>query len=216
MANVQDSVHRQGHKAQCTARETHSQLALRTRKREDNHDSKEDKITKSISLINAAMDVERMCDSIEAMTALEVSEEVKREFKLACDDLKEATDNRIEYKCYIESQIEQAKAIAQRWNTRAKKMEKVLEALKQDTLSTLLNSPGLIFAGELGRLSAQRNSIPHITMPINIDYDDERLEQYRVDKIVPTINKDRIRADLSSGKEIEGFSLNYGHHVRGW
>ena len=135
-------------------------------------------------------------------------------FFKAKDEFHEAIDSHIQAIDYAQSQIELAKKKAALYNARAKTFEKLMTMFQRAAVLAIERHPDLEFKGTLGKLKAVKNAQPIINMPADIDVKDPRLAPYHQIKEIDIIDRDTLKADLKAGKEIDGFSLSWGKHLR--
>lgn len=161
-----------------------------------------------ITMTDAAGALERLCDEMENIS--DITEQVQALFAEKSLKLSEAVDRRIRYIEYLKSQIAHADMVAMNWDIRKKKMELVLDKLKEDTIQVVKSST-VPMIGEIGRLKVVKNSVPTVV----VDENDEDLKLfYTREKLTRILDKTAIRQDLLSGIQIRGAKLEYGEHLR--
>lgn len=161
-----------------------------------------------ISMKDAALELELLCDEIENIEDLTPS--IQQLFQDKELILSETVDKRIRFMEYAKAQTAQAKLISDKWKQRERALDKLLQKLKEDTL-VMVKSSTVPLAGTLGKLRAVRNSIP--TLIVNEDHPMIK-EFYSRIKTEVTIDKVKLKLDLEEGALVEGAILQYGEHLR--
>lgn len=161
-----------------------------------------------LSFADAAAELEILCEHIESLDELDTA--IHAAFSRSQDSLKDSIDRRIKFLKYAESQVAIAKGMRDEWSKRAFRFETTIERIKADTLGVMKANPDLPYKGTIGGFKRYKNSVPSLEMDENWAED----PSYFVTKTISSLDKERLRADLKTGKEIPGVSLRYGEHVR--
>lgn len=158
-----------------------------------------------ISLQEAAVNLERLCDEIECVD--DITDQLQVLFGDAKLDLKDSVDRRIALINYANSQVEAAKEMCNGWANRRKKFETIIEHVKASTLNTMKAFPNLSYTGNLGSFQI-RKSPPSLVVHDRDKIDNEFfIVELRIDH-------QKLKSALKDGREIQGVSLEQSDHVR--
>lgn len=177
-----------------------------------------------ITFREAAEDMERLCDQIDDLEGDQIGVLVQELLKRSQENLADSVDRRISFIRYCESQEAKAREMRNVWETRLRKFEKLQEKIRLDTLATMKANPGISFSGTDEKFRVQKNSQPKLIHPLSvhkeqfevveIDSFTTLMHEYVLEKTVYILDKEALKKDLKSGKNITGSSLEIGEHIR--
>lgn len=174
----------------------------------DGKNVKANSTSKKLSFSEAAADLEILCEQID--DGADINQLVTQLFNRAQDELKDAVDRRIKFIKYAESQVVIAKEMRDEWAARAKRFEKAMEYIKNNTKEVIKANPNIPYKGTIGGFKLYKNSQPSLKL---IDEVFDELDYVKV--VEETVfESDRLRQDLKDGKIVMGASLEYGEHLR--
>lgn len=163
-----------------------------------------------ISMQEAAINLERICDEVEHSD--QIAPQLESLFHDAQLSLGDAIERRMNFILYAQSQMRHAAKIAHEWRTREKRFEDIIEKIKEDTMETMKKHPHIPFVSTQGSFKVQRNSVPSLVLCDN--FTAMAPSEYLVEKTDVSVDCFKLKHDLTEGKQIDGASLKYGEHLR--
>lgn len=179
---------------------------------------------KKLSFREAAEEMERLCDQVDDLEGDQIGILVIELLNRQQQTMIETVDKRIALLRYCESQEAKAREMRNLWETRLRTFEKFTDNIKSYTLMTIKANPGIPYHGSTEKFRVQKNSQAKLIHPLSVhkeqieivemDCFTNALDTYIESKTVYVLNKEALKKDLKSGKEIFGTSLETGEHIR--
>lgn len=147
-----------------------------------------------------------------------LSEKIKEMFAFSRENLASNIDRRKNFYRFVVSQIDHAKQREADWEKDRKRMERLAEALKEDTKTCLEQHPDLPWTDTFGKkVQLVNSSAPRLIVKSigEIDFTVDEYQRFVKTKLETFLDKAAIKEALTEGEELPWASLERSQYVRG-
>ena len=169
-------------------------------------------------LAEAALILAELCDLIDG--GAEIGPALMGAFNDTRLQLADAVDRRICFDTWIKGAQNAARRARDEWATRAKQLDALHDAFKENTKAVLLQAPDLPYQGKLGKIALQKNP-PALRLAFGDKYVTlETIEMFGIPdrflrvETIRSVDIGAVKEAIQGGDQVPWAEIEQGQHVR--